>query len=154
MPSGLKHLITCRCVLPQFKQRPNPPPHQFTVFSIVDDNDVVRVRFEQCNNCGIIHKVIDVCKSEIVSREAMNSLQTIDDIKSCMNPRLANLLEANNVDLATWQAAQFIVENRRWGEFVVLSSDEQEGMRQGKYLMIIGENMFKVDTFTRDEVIS
>lgn len=153
MAQGLKHLITCRCVLPQLKRMDNAPQHQFAVFSVIEDDGSFRPRFAQCNNCGIVHKVIDVCRSEVVSREAMGSLPTVDDIKAGMPPNLANLLEANGAELATWELAQFILENKQWGNFVVLTTDEEDGLRQGKYVRILGENMFKVETFVREEVI-
>src|SRR4051812_34631188 len=104
MPSGLKHLITCRCVLPQFKRLPEPPQHQFIVFSIIDDEGTAQIKFSQCNNCGIIHKVIDVCRSEIVSRESMNSIVKIDDVKINLPSNLSNILESNAADLASWEA--------------------------------------------------
>lgn len=153
MASGLKHLITCRCVLPQFKRMPDAPQHQFVVFSAIEDDGNFRTRFAQCNNCGIIHKVTDYCRSEVVSRESMGALTTIDDVKVGLPPQLAALLEANQADLATWEMAQFILENKQWGNFVVLTTDEEDGMRQGKYVRIMSETMFKVESFMREEVI-
>ena len=152
MSTGFKHLIRCRCVMPQFKNLPEPPVHQFVAFSVVDDTDLVKAKFAQCNNCGVIHKVVDICKSEIVqSRESMDSLIKIDDIKTGLPQNLSAILENNGADLATWESAQFIWENEKWGEVVVLSSDTESGTRQGKYVQIIGKNLFKVSTFTREE---
>ena len=131
----------------------DPPQHQFIVFSAIEDDGTFRVRFAQCNNCGIVHKVVDVCRSEVVSREAMGSLPTVDDIKAGLPAPLANLLEQNDVDLSTWEMAQFILENKQWGNFVVMQTDEEDGLRQGKYVRILSETMFKVETFTREEVI-
>lgn len=153
MASGLKHLITCRCVLPQFKRAPNPPSHQFVVFSVVEDDGNCQVKFAQCNNCGIVHKVLAVCRSEVVPKESMGSIPTKEDIEVGLPPQLVRLLDTSSVDLATWEAAQFIIDNKRWGDFVVLSTDEEAGLRQGKYVRILGENMFKVESFTREEVV-
>jgi len=152
MATGLKHLITCRCVLPQLKRAANAPSHQFIVFSVIEDDGSVRVKYAQCNNCGIIHRVTEVNRSEVVPRESMRAIPTIDDVKASLSPQLAGVLEANDADLPTWEMAQFIVENKRWGDFVVLSTDEEDGLRQGKYVRIIGENLLKVETFTREEV--
>jgi hypothetical protein len=153
MVTGLKHLVTCRCVLPQFKRRVDPPQHMFTVFSVIEDDGNVKPKFTQCNNCGIIHKVTEINKSEIISgKEDMSSITSVDDIKVSMPQRLAALLEANDVDLPTWELAQFIYDNERWGEFVVLTTDEEDGTREGKYVRILGKDMFKVETFTREEV--
>lgn len=154
MANGLKHLITCRCILPQFKRMPDPPLHQFTVFSVINDDDTVAPKFVQCNNCGVVHKVIDVCRSEIVyGREAMESIVKIDDIKLSLPPNLAAVLEANDVDLPSWEAAQFALENEQWGSFIVLKTDEESGVRVGKYVRILSKTMFKVESFTLDEVL-
>ena len=153
MPTGLKHLITCRCVLPQFKRAPDPPQHQFVVFSVINDDNTVRPKFAQCNNCGIVHKVVDVCRSEVGQRETVGSILTPDEIKATLPQPLANALDANSVDQATWEYAKFVYDNKQWGTFVVLTTDEEDGMRQGKYVQILGENMFQIDTFEREEIV-
>lgn len=153
MVTGLMHLITCRCVLSQFKRMKNPLQHQFPVFSIINDDGGVSVKFAQCNNCGIVHKVVDVCKSITVNKEEMGSLPTIDEVKAGLPANLANILEVNQVELPTWEMASFILENKRWGDFLVLRTDEVDGVRQGKYLRILSETMFKVETFTREEIV-
>ena len=154
MSSGFKHLIRCRCVLPQFKNLPEPPVHQFVVFSIVDDNDKVKVKFSQCNNCGVIHKIVDICKSEIIQhKEEMISIVNIEDIKHSIPQNLSKILESNMADLPTWEAAQFYYDNKLWGNFVVLNSDYEGESRQGKYVQIIGENLFKVSNFSREEYV-
>jgi len=147
----MKHLITCRCVLPQFKRMASPPVHQFTTFSVLDDAGAVVPKFTQCNNCGIVHKVTEINRSVVVPKESMGSIITIDDVKLSMPPKLAAVLETNGADVATWEMARFIVENRQWGGFVVLQTDEEDGMRQGKYVRIIGDDLFKVESFTREE---
>lgn len=153
MPTGLKHLVTCRCVLPQYKRHLDPPSHKFIVFSVIEDDGTFRVRFAQCNNCGIVHRITEVNRSVVVPREAMGSLVTIDDVKGSLPPRLADLLESNDADLASWEMASFIVENKQWGAFVVLAADEESGLRQGKYVRILGESLFKVESFTREEIV-
>lgn len=154
MPIGQKHMITCRCILPQFRRLESPPAHQFVVFSVIEDDGKVRSKFVQCNNCNIVHKIIDICRSNILqNKDAMNSIMTIDDVKIGLPDNLVRLLEQNNADLPTWEAAQFIVENKQWGAFVVLTSDEDSGIKQGKYVRILGENLFKVESYVRDEII-
>jgi len=149
MIRGQKHLIKCRCVLPQFKQLANPPQHQFTVFSLIKNDDTI-TKYSQCNNCGIIHKVIDVCKSEILSsKENIGSLIKIEDIKSSLHVNIINVLEVNFADIATWEAVQFIVENKNWGEFVVITSEIEDEEIHGKYIRVLGESLCKIETFVR-----
>lgn len=150
---GQHHLVKCRCVLPQYKGATNPPVHQFVVFSIITDTDSVKQKFAQCNNCGIVHKVTDICVSEILAgKEAMASVVKIEDVKLSLPPNLSDILERNNVDVATWEQAQFIIENKEWGNFVILAQEEESGTRQGKYVRIMSETFFKVESFSREEV--
>lgn len=153
MRQGQRHLVKCRCVLPQFKGKTDPPPHQFVVFSVIDD-DVVKTKYAQCNNCGLVHRVVDMCKSEIlVGKENMASIVKIEDIKPSMPPNLADILERHQVDLSAWEQAQFILEEKRWGDFVVLAQEEESGARHGKYVRIMSDTFFKVETFEREEVL-
>lgn len=150
---GQKHLVSCRCVLSQFKSALNPPVHKFVVFSVLDD-DVVRVKFVQCNNCGVLHKVTDICKSEILhGKEGLSSVTSIEDLKLSLNPQLVKLLEANFADIASYEAVQFAIENKMWGEFIVLSADTIEGTRQVKFVRILSETLYKIDTAIINEVI-
>jgi len=123
------------------------------VFSVIGDDESVKVKFAQCNNCGIIHKVTDICTSEILpGKEAMGSIVKIEDVKTSLPPNLSDILERNNCDLPTWEQAQFILENKQWGNFVVLAVEEEAGIKQGKYVRIMSETFFKVEPFTREEV--
>lgn len=152
MPRGQKHLVKCRCILPQFMKLKDPLLHQFVVFSIIGDDDKVITSFAQCPNCGIVHKVIDLSRSEIVpGREHLVSLKTIDDIRTSVSPQVAHVLDAHAVDMSTWEAVQFIIENEKWGDTVTLGSDTVDGTMQGKYIRILGPSLFKVDVFTREE---
>ena len=45
----------------------NPLFHKFTVFSEFDSEGEIIPKIAKCNNCGVIHKVIDFCRSEIIT---------------------------------------------------------------------------------------
>jgi hypothetical protein len=151
---GQRHLIKCRCVLPQFKNRVDPPRHHFVVFSAIDDNDNVVVKYSLCNNCGSVHKIIDLCKSEILQgKENMSSVLSIDDIKQSLPTNLVDILERNSVDITCWEQAKFIIENKLWGEFVLLGQEEESGTKQGKYVVIMSETFFKIESFSREDVL-
>lgn len=148
---GQKHLVRCRCVLPQMKSA--AISHEFPVFSEVIDG-IVKIKYAQCNNCGIIHKVTDICTSEIMNgKEAMSSITTIDDIKASMNSKIISILEKNNCDLPTWEYAKYVLENSRWGEIIILSSEAEGDSKVIKYLKIISETFFNVDTRVRKETL-
>jgi hypothetical protein len=150
---GQKHLISCRCVLPQFKNSANPISHKFVVFSEIKDGIVV-VKFAQCNNCGVIHKVTDICTSEIMqSKENMSSILSIDDIRSSLSIKLSSILDRHNCDLPTWEQAKYILENKKWGEFVVLAIDGDGDEKVIKYVQVISDGIFKVDSKSRKDTV-
>ena len=144
---GIKHTVTCRCILPQFLKVNPPRFHQFIVFSVINDDETVKVKYAQCNNCGIIHKVIDICKSEIINgNEHMKSIPTIDEIKCSIEPSIIAVLETNHADLPTYEHVKFIMESQLWGEHVVLSRDIEGDDIIIKYVRILGQKLFNVDT--------
>ena len=154
--TGQKHLVKCRCILQHFKNRPNAPLHQFIVFSVIDDDGKVLPKYAQCNNCNVIHRVTDICKSDIIlGKDAMATIATIEDVQASLPEKLQSILTQNNADLATCENVQFIYENKHWGEFAVLvaESDKDTGYRTGKFVRILGDSLFKVESFEREEII-
>jgi len=152
---GQKHLIKCRCVLPQLKNSKDPEKrqHKFVVFSEIHD-DIVKQKYAQCNNCGLVHKVIDICTSEIMSgKEEMGSIITIDDIKPGLHQSLISILERHQCDLPTWEQAQYVIENKKWGDIIILTNDVENENKIIKYVRVLGETLFKVDSHTRNETI-
>src|SRR3990167_2319321 len=146
MPSFQKHLIECRCILPQFTNRNNPPFHKFTVSSVIDNDDNVISKFVQCPNCGIVHKVIDICKSEILrGKEELRTLITIEDIKNSLPKNIAEVLETYDVALHIWEEAQFIVDNRLFDKQIILVSEEVDNSKQGKMLKIMETGFVKIE---------
>jgi hypothetical protein len=152
---GIKHLLECHCVLPQYKNSPNPIFHKFIVFSVVDDSDTVVPKYVQCNNCGIIHKVIDLCQSEIITgKEELRSIATIDEIKLSLSDDLSRLLEVYNVGLPTWEHLQYIVENKAWDNRIILTKDDMNDEIQGKQLSFNKEGVPKLETFIERHTIA
>jgi len=122
---------------------------------VIDDSDNVRVKFAQCDNCGIIHKVFEIGKSDVISnKETMGSITTIDDLKNSMPEKMVTLLEKNDVaDVSSWEEAKFIIENEKWGNFIVLSKDSSESDTNVKLLRIVSKNIFIVENEVRTERI-
>ena len=151
---GVKHLVKCVCVLPQLSKLPDPPSHEFKVFSVHDDvTDEFEQSFVQCDNCGVVHKVTDVCTSTILrGRDEMSSVVTIEDMRNAVPQNFAVLLDQNKVDLPTWQQVAWTLEEKRWGTSIVLASEYIDGTRQGKIVTILGETLYKISSFTSETV--
>jgi hypothetical protein len=121
---------------------------------VINDDDSVIAKFSQCNNCGLIHKVVDICRSEVITnKESMSSIVSVEDIKTSLPKSLVDILERNSADLNTWEHAQFIIANKLWGEFVVIAHEEDSGTQHGKYVVIMSETFFKIETFSREDVL-
>lgn len=149
---GTKHLIQCRCVLPQYRHMTNPIFHQIVVFSTVDDHDNVVPKVIECPNCGCLHKVTEIGKSTVVAgREDLTSGITKDDLRVNLPENITRILEQYNCDLPTWEEVQFILENGLWGREILLKQEELDGTVQGKVLRIVGPGQLKIESFTREE---
>ena len=141
--AGVKHLIQCHCILPQFRNLEEPVFHQFVVFSNTDDKGDIVVKIAKCNNCGVVHRVVDFCKSEIVtSAEDTMAITTIEDLKNSIP------------DISTWEQVDDIIENESWNSSIVLSREKVGDETHLKVMSIIGPERFRIKTHTRQEFIS
>jgi len=147
-PTGVCHLLECTCILPQYLNTQKPVFHKFRVFSIIDEDDKVEEKFVQCNNCGIVHKIIDICKSQVIhGKEELANVVTIKDIKLSFPQRLAEVIDDYKCEVYVWEHAKFILDSERWGSYVVLNSEELEGKKVGKFLVINSADKFGISTF-------
>ena len=147
--AGQKHVVKCRCILPQFKKHQNPPVHEFIVFSAIIDG-VFQESIAQCNNCGIAHNIQDFCQSKILNtKEGVGSLPTVDEICFSIPDDLENLLKTCSADLATFQYVDFVLTHELWGTKILLSKEEAEGYITGKSLVIVSGNRFRIVPFTQ-----
>jgi hypothetical protein len=149
MARGLKHLIECHCVLPQYRDRPDPIYHRFVVFTELDDDDNVVPKHAQCNNCGVVHRIIDIGRSEIMSgRETATTLVSVSDIKLSIPPNISDILELYNANLATWEEAAWIIQQQAWGSHIILASETREGHTEGKRLIFTGPGIAKIEPYS------
>jgi len=123
-------------------------------FSIVDDSNTVIPKYVQCNNCGVVHKVVDLCRSEIMTgHEELSSVVRINDIMYSLPSDLKDVLSSYDCDLATWEQVLFTVENEKWGTTITLTQDTVENETQGKIMCISGLNKIKIESFVRTEEV-
>ncbi len=145
MSEHIKHLIECQCTLNIFKNKTKTVYHQFKVFSEINDNDVFKEKYVMCNNCDILHRVFEVCKSEIKwGNENLKSLVTTkEDVKfnleSKNQEKLVLELEKNNIDLCEWEYAEYLIENNKEGQ-IILNKNEIDNNIVYNVLYIKGES--------------
>lgn len=128
----------------------DPPFFHFLVFSVVE-NDETKPKIVQCPNCGVLHRVIDIGRSEILTgRDDSRTLMTLDDVKSSLPANLVRIMEPHDLDISQWEHAAFSLENEIWGDIIVLSTETVGDKKCGKFVRLIGRDLFKVETFEVD----
>lgn len=147
----VKHLISCKCILPQFRKMQEPPFHKFIVFSELDENAMVVPSFSQCPNCGVVHKVKEVGISEILKKEDLRSVLSTEELKSALPEKLQNDLTGYELESYQLQEILFILENKLWGRSVILTKETSDGLTAGKYIQLISDNLWKFSNFTRED---
>ena len=153
MSKGVKHLIQCRCILPTLKSKKDPPLHSFVVFSIENEDSTLIEKYTNCNNCGILHKVTALCRSEILHNfEGTASAITLEDIRLLIPGSIVTLLDSYNCELADFEFVRFMLDNSK-KDFIVLSHEFNDGRKTGKILKHKGDGTFEIEPFSRSEVI-
>ena len=155
MKAGSKHLIQCHCILPQYRQRQDPPFHKFIVFGETDKDDLFVKKYVQCNNCGAIHKIIDFCKSEImIGKDEFSMVLKKQDIIPTLPSSLVELFQSYDLDVADYECARFIIDNEQWNQSIVLQKEVEEGITTGKRLIFVSGERFKVNPFSYSEELA
>ena len=128
--------------------------HKFVVFSIVDDSDTCVPKYVQCNNCNAVHKVYDVCKSEMITgKDELNTVTTISEIRRGLPTDLREVLDSYNCDLPIWENVLFLYLNKMWGETVVLTRDSLNNEVQGKVLRLVSEDAMHIENYIISETM-
>ena len=148
---SIKHTIQCHCVLPQYKNRPEPVFHKFIAFGIIDESDTLISKFVKCNNCGAVHKVFDICKSEIcIGKEDSSAVIEIADIQMMLPEDIVSILDSYDRELPDYEHALFIMQNKKYDEKVKLSFEAMETEVVGKYLTFQSGGKAMIETFVED----
>ena len=152
---GTKHILECHCILPQYRELKNPVYHKFVVFSEIDESDTVISRNAQCNNCGTIHKVYDICKSEIAAgKDESASVEKKEDISLSLPKQIVELMETYSLEICDYQMARHILENKVWNSTIVLSLEREGEKTSGKILKFLAADRFRVESFSRQDFLS
>ena len=154
--AGIKHLVECHCILPQFKKKEPPVYHKFTVYSkILGKSEKIEEKFIKCNNCDTLHKIVDVCRSEIViGKDDYSAGLTIEDMSYQLDSKISNLLSVNNCDYATWEHVIDIIDDERWNESIVIKREIVNDKLHVKVLKILAENKIRINSkVIEDEIV-
>jgi len=132
----------------------DPIFHKFTVFSKIDSDGDIVPKLVSCNNCGVTHKIVDICKSELNHGiEDSIAVSSIEDIKSNLPKDLSSILDSHKCDISTWEQVEDIFDNEEWGSRVVISRVSTSDSTQLKCLIIKNQQTYKIETHLRQDSI-
>tara|TARA_A100001515_G_C4552778_1_gene204020 strand:+ start:325 stop:819 length:495 start_codon:yes stop_codon:yes gene_type:complete len=153
--SGIKHLIECHCTLKVYQGREDHLYHKFPVYSKFDKNNKLISKLVQCNNCQTVHKVYDICKSDILrsGKDELGCVVTQDDISYQLPDRIGNILRKHECDISTWEHVLDLYEEESFNSDIVLKRDIVEGKYQLKILKLVDKDRIKIFTeIINDEI--
>ena len=152
---GDKHLIQCHCVLPQFRKREDPIFHKFVVFSQTDGDGNVIPKISKCNNCGVLHKITDFCKSEIMHGiDESFAVIDIKDISDQIPEKIRQIPESHKCDISTWEQVDNVIQNKEWKKPIVIARKSILGSTQVKILSIDEKLRYKIESHLRNDEIN
>jgi cell division ATPase FtsA len=115
---------------------------------MLDESDTILMKYVNCNHCGVVHKVYDVCKSEIVvGKEDLATAITIDDVKLMLPQDIVGVLESYNCDLPSYEHALFILQHKKFEEKVILNKEVMEEEVIGKCLKFSEKGIPSIESF-------
>ena len=143
---GIKHLIECHCSLKIFKKNEKIRYHKFPVYSKIDSDGKLIPKLSKCNNCDSLHYIHDYCQSELRGGKDQTEVTlSIDDVSLCIPDRLSRILLKTKCDISTWEHCLDIIEEKRWGEIIVLRRDVIDDNENIKTLIINSEDSYKIE---------
>ena len=151
---GFKHLIECHCTLKIYDKKNNLVNHKFPVYSKIKESGGVVPKIVKCNNCEAVHKVTDFCVSELMpGKDQTSVISDVEEISLSLPDKLVNTLRKLECDISCYEHCLDIIEEERWGEFVVLRRDIIDEKENLKLIFINSENRFKIQTKVINNII-
>ena len=143
--AGIKHLIECHCYLAIFSKNKNQINHKFPVYSRLDEFENIVPKLVLCNNCEALHYVFDVNKSELrPGKDQSRSVLTIDELSNMIPDKILSSLQSNDADISSYDHAIDIIENRIWGDPIVLKREVINGELHVKIMKILSKDRVKI----------
>lgn len=161
MIDGQRHLIECRCALPQYQNHTPVIFHKFTVFSTFEFDEshygdlenepayTFNESYARCNNCGILHRIIDFCRSEFVNdEETTAAFLSTSDMEFMIPEAICNLLKTYDSPQYVWEEVLFTVTQRKFDRRIILDSKRDGDNIVGKFLVFSDTGVPRIEMFS------
>ena len=151
---GVKHLIECHCFLKVFSQNEKQINHKFAVYSKINQNDKVIPKLVKCNNCEALHRITEVGISQLVpGRDQTSVTVTKEDLSNNLSNIITRVLIQYDCDISSWEHVEDIIEEKRWGEFVILRREIINEKTNVKLMEVLGAENIKIKNEIIDEFL-
>ena len=141
-----RHLVECHCILPVYKNKRPIVYHKFPVYSKVDaKTGKVIQKYATCNNCGVTHHIVELCKSVIkIGKEDILSIRTISDVKISLPDKIVKILEDYNAQIDVYEEVEDTIDHDLFPRNIVLSREIIGEDQNLKILNLIGVEKYKI----------
>lgn len=153
----LKHLIECQCILPQYKKQDKILFHKFPVFSLFKENvnqdfSEPIEKYVKCNNCDAVHRVYDICKSELIknSDNYTDLVTSLEDLKYAIPAELIEILSKNQMDIADYEMCAHLIEIKGTDKIILTKKDVGNNIVCKFLIFTDGAFSIKQQSFQRD----
>lgn len=151
---GIKHLVECHCYLALYKKNKDQINHKFPVYSKINEDGIIIPKNVKCNNCEAFHYVFDICKSEIKPGKDQSTLIiNKEDIGLMIPQKILNFLLSNECDISTWEHIKDIIDEKRWGETVIIKREIIDEKQQIKYITLDSKLNIFINLDTIEDII-
>lgn len=156
MKEYICHTLECQCILPIYNKVEKPVYHSFVVFSTFVD-DSLEEKYVECNNCGVVHQVLNVNKSNIISdvTKYKSLVVSKEDLSYNLPSKYLDFLTKKNIEeVYIWEKINFLLENDI-SEKVLFNRSQIDNYTVCEFIEVIDKDKFKItkDKFQRDIIL-
>jgi len=131
----------------------DPPHYAFPVLSKISKNGQVNDKNVKCPNCGRMHCVYEIGRSNVISG---GSYRELDDVKRTLPDDLVKALDEHGCDYITYEECELAIKKRvKNNRKIILTREYSDGEITGKCVLIKKNGDFLLESYSysaKDEV--
>ena len=98
--------------------------------------------------------MIDVCNSEIQLGQEVGAVMSKQDCGMMLPSGVKQILETYGCEVPDWEHALYILQNEKWGDFIIVNREETEvGDLTGKILRFNAPGNYRLEPFLQKRTV-
>jgi len=89
----------------------------------------------------------------VPGKDELRSVTTIDEIRTFIPEDLRKLLDTYKCDLPVWEHIKFSLDEKMWGDKIILTRENINEEITGKILTIVSNDRFSLESYISREDI-